>query len=167
MINTNTTPPARLLSKDDKRKLLGRILSATGFVQGTHTGVDLGFEYNYDEPVYIGISPRAELTGRHGAHRISQVLDLRDFPKGVLPQDSCNRNGHVLTEFYWETGGGSLDSGSPHRYVCCTVCGVRSQKPGFLGRLLGKPLPLVARQSSLPVVYGLPYRSLSSKLMKV
>jgi hypothetical protein len=106
-------------------------------------------EAGYTTEVFIQIVPYATLCFAHGSHGHEVQLDLRDFPEGL--GQICKEGGHTWTEFYWEVGGGGLDSGTPHRYVCCTDCGKKYTKP-LAQRVVGwfgSPTsgPLIVRQS--------------------
>lgn len=92
--------------------------------------VKLLAENGYGPSIYVCISPKI-------------TVQRIDYPKGYKHKDldmRALRMGnpaciHRYLPLYWETGGGGLDSGTPHRYKLCMHCGHSPSKFNWLRNL--------------------------------
>ena len=155
----------RKLTETQRKEILRVVLQATQFVQGTHdvSGSEEARElferlgYN-PKDVYVSITPCITIRASHDPHNHTVEIDARDFPNGVFEEEGHE---HTWVQFYWETGGSALDSGHPHRYICCSRCARRYREPSLLLKFMEIFLrvesvqePMIVPQYRKPTKFG-------------
>lgn len=88
-------------------------------------------ENGYGPNIYISIAPEISVTMlEYPSGYNKKDLDMRALKSG---DPTCI---HRYLPLYWETGGGMMDSGTPHNYKLCMYCGHHPTKLNWFQKLI-------------------------------